>query len=246
MKVFLASTSVREQSLDLKNVLFFLESFYSLKNKKTIERISGHNKENFFLDSGAFTFMNGKGIEKEKLKKYVDRYCDFINKYDIKYFFELDIDAIYGYEYVKKIRNYIEKKTKKRCIPVWHKSRGLEEWVKLTKKYNYVAIGGIVIKEITKKDYKYFSKLIDIAHKNKCKVHGLGFTSTKELYKYHFDSVDSTNWLSGGRFATLQKFNGKYIESKNFKNKKLKHYLLIDEHNLKEWIKFQKYAYNKL
>ena len=70
----------------------------------------------------------------------------------------------------------------------------------------------------------------------------MGFTATKDLYKYHFDSVDSTNWLSGGRFGQLHIFNGKYIESKSFKNKRAKNYKKIDEHNLKEWIKFQKYA----
>ena len=29
--------------------------------------------------------------------EYLQRYIDFINKYDVKYFFELDIDAVVGY-----------------------------------------------------------------------------------------------------------------------------------------------------
>lgn len=107
--------------------------------------------------------------------------------------------------------------------------------------YDYVAIGGIVTKEITKDQYPFFTWFLSEAHKRCCKVHGLGFTATKELHKYHFDTVDSTNWLSGGRFGQLHTFNGRYIESKSYKNKRAV-YKAIDSHNLKEWVKFQKYA----
>lgn len=64
------------------------------------------------------------------------------------------------------MRAMLEKGTGKKCIPVWHKSRGLEEWRKLTKEYDYVAIGGIVTKEIKRKEYKYFSPMLSIAKEN--------------------------------------------------------------------------------
>lgn len=242
MKIFLASTSSRESMGNvLLDIPYILESFYTIRNEKTLKRILKYNKENFLLDSGAFTFMNNqKG--KINFEKYLDDYIAFINKYDIKYFFELDIDVVVGYEKVKEMRKRLERETGKKCIPVWHKTRGLQDFIKICKEYSYIAIGGIVIKEISKKEWVNFTKLIEIAHRNNCRIHGLGFTATKDLYKYHFDSVDSTNWLSGGRFGQLHIFNGKYIESKSFKNKRAKNYKKIDEHNLKEWIKFQKYA----
>ena len=241
MRVYLAATSSRESmSEELNNVHYILESFYTINNAKTLNRINKLNKENFLLDSGAFTFMNNyKG--KINWQEYIDKYADFIISNNIKYFFELDIDSIVGYSKVKEYTNYLETKVGRQCIPVWHKSRGIDNWKEITKKYKYVAIGGIVIKEIKPEDYKYFIELIKIAHKNNCKVHGLGFTVTRELKKYHFDSVDSTNWLSGGRFGQLHNFNGEYIESKSYKNKRAK-YKQIDSHNLKEWIKFQEYA----
>lgn len=244
MKVFLAATSSREAMGDeLLEIPYLLESFYSLQNGKTLKRIIKHNKENFLLDSGAFTFMSGTG--KADFDEYLTKYIDFINKYDIKYFFELDVDSVVGYDKVKEYRKRLEKETGKKCIPVWHKSRGKDEFLKMCDEYDYVAIGGIVTKEITKDQYPFFTWFLNEAHKRGCKVHGLGFTATKELHKYHFDTVDSTNWLSGGRFGQLHTFNGRYIESKSYKNKRAV-YKAIDSHNLKEWVKFQRYAEKNL
>lgn len=239
MKVFLAATSDKNFCIEeIKKIDYILESFYYMQNWQLpiIKKC-----KMFLLDSGAFTFMNNfKG--KINWEEYIDKYANFINKNNIKYFFELDIDSLVGYEKVKEYRKYLENKTQKKCIPVWHKNRGLEEWKKLTKEYSYVAIGGIVIKEITQTDYKYFKPLLKIAKENNCKVHGLGFTNLKTLGNYKFYSVDSTSWKSGGRFGQLHTFNGKYIESKSFKNKRAKDYKQIDKHNLEQWIKFQNYA----
>jgi hypothetical protein len=244
MKVFLAATSSREAMGDeLLEIPYLLESFYSLQNEKTLKRIIKHNKENFLLDSGAFTFMSGTG--KADFDEYLTKYINFINKYNIKYFFELDVDSVVGYDKVKEYRKRLEKETGKKCIPVWHKSRGKDEFLKMCDEYDYVAIGGIVTKEITKDQYPFFTWFLSEAHKRDCKVHGLGFTATKELHKYHFDTVDSTNWLSGGRFGQLHTFNGRYIESKSYKKKRAV-YKAIDSHNLKEWVKFQRYAEKKL
>lgn len=239
MRVFLAATSDKNFCIkEIKKIDYILESFYYIQDWQLpiIERC-----KMFLLDSGAFTFMNNfKG--KINWEEYIDKYANFINKNNIKHFFELDIDTLVGYKKVKEYRKYLEDKTQKKCIPVWHKSRGLEEWKKLTKEYDYVAIGGIVIKEIKQADYKYFLPLLEIAKKNKCKVHGLGFTNLKSLDKYKFYSVDSTSWKSGGRFGQLYIFNGNTLIQKSFNNKRIIDYKNADKFNLKEWVKFQKYA----
>lgn len=243
MKVFLAGYTSSEKYLknELNECLYLLGSFYTLKKNKDLERIKKINKKQFLLDSGAFTFMNSyKG--KVDWDKYIEEYANFINQYDIEYFFELDIDSIVGIKEVERLRKKLEILSERKCIPVWHKSRGLEYWKKMCKEYDYIAIGGIVINEIKKTDYKMFIPLLKIAKENNCKVHGLGFTVTRELNKYHFYSVDSTNWLSGARFGQLHKFNGKYIESKSFKNRRAKDYKKINKHNLGQWILFQNYA----
>jgi hypothetical protein len=193
----------------------------------------------FLLDSGAFTFMNGK--KSNNFDDYLTKYIHFINKYDIKYFFELDVDSVVGYEKVKQLRNRLERETGKRCIPVWHKSRGKEEFLKMCDEYDYVAIGGIVTKEIKKEEYPFFKWFITEAHKRKCKIHGLGFTALDDLKKYHFDSVDSTSWKSGGRFGQLHRFTNNTIKTITQKSKRAV-YKKIDENNFNEWVKFQKYA----
>ena len=242
MRVFLAGVSSRTSYDVINEIPFVLESFYGLKGNKTLEFIARHDKENFLLDSGAFTFMSNTGKGNIDWKDYIDRYIDFINKYNIKYFFELDIDVIVGYENVKKIRKYIEAKTQKKCIPVWHKARGKEEFIKLCEEYDYVAIGGIVTKEITSKEYKYFTWFINEAHKRGTKIHGLGFTNLKDLKKYPFDSVDSTSWASGSRFGAMYVFDGQEMTSRTFDNKRVKNGKKLNIHNTKEWIKFQRYA----
>ena len=60
MKVFLASTSSRENmgEKELTKIPYILESFFTIKNEKTLNRIIKIDKEKCLLDSGAFTFMN--------------------------------------------------------------------------------------------------------------------------------------------------------------------------------------------
>ena len=238
MKIFIAGTSVSEEVLKEHKIDYILESFYAIKEWQ-IPYIKGCKM--FLLDSGAFTFMNThKG--KIDFNQYLKDYINFINKYDIKYFFELDIDSIVGHEKVKEMRATLEKGTGKKCIPVWHKSRGLDEWRKLTKEYDYVAIGGIVTKEIKPKEYKYIKPLLDIAKENECKVHGLGFTKLKALGRYHFYSVDSTSWLSGGRFGTLYMFQDGTLKAIRYEDRRIRNYMESHHHNIEEWLKFQKYA----
>ena len=242
MKVFLAGAYTREKAFIGKNIDYMLESFFYVLPWQ-IERIP--NMKMFLLDSGAFTFMNGTG--NANFDEYLTRYINFINKYDIKYFFELDVDSIIGYEKVKQLRKRLENETGKKCIPVWHKSRGKEEYLKMCEEYDYVAIGGIVTKEITREQYPFFPWFINEAHKRGCKIHGLGFTDTNLLRKYHFDSVDSTAWLSGSRFGHVYYFDNGVMKNKTPpKGKKTVHYKLIDEQNVNEWLKYQRYAENNL
>ena len=239
MRICLAGTGTSESLIKENTPPFVLESFYYFREW---QKYLVKNCEFFVLDSGAFTFMNNTKIN-INWKEYVDKYAEFIRENDIKYFFELDIDVIIGYEEVKKLTKYLEEKAGRKCIPVWHKSRGLDEWYRLVKEYDYVAIGGIVTNEIPRQEYKYFPQLIKIAHQNNCKVHGLGFTSMKWLKKCHFDSVDSTSWLSGGRFGQLHIFRNGNMKQVSYKDKRaINRNKEIDSFNLKEWIKFQNYA----
>lgn len=246
MRIFLAGTYSETKHIDiLKESPYLLESFYYVKDWQTdIFR----NCKDFLLDSGAFTFM-GRSNKELDWDQYIERYADFINKYDIKHFFELDIDKIVGYEQVKIFRKKLESLTGKRSIPVWHKSRGYDEYLKLCDKYDYVAIGGIAIKDIKRSEYKYFPKMLNDAHRLRCRVHGLGFTNVSLLPYFHFDSVDSTRW-NCARFGRLEYFNGTTIKAIDRRKDGMK--LVgrknpdILRFNLEQWIKFQKYADSNL
>ena len=247
MKLYLAGSNGREKLIEnnLKELqekkykVNILESFYYIDD--TIIKFIPYF-DNFLLDSGAYTFMANSKNKDINWDEYVEKYAKFINDYDIKLFFELDIDKLVGLKEVERLRNKLEALTKKQCIPVWHKSRGLDYYKKMCKNYDYIAIGGIVVKEITSKEYKYFTPLLKIAKKNNCKVHGLGFTNLKGLIKYHFYSVDSTAWTTGNRFGAIYKFNGKTLQKykkpqgMRVKNKETAF------NNFIEWIKFSNYA----
>ena len=207
-KIFLAATShVKSPIVGILQPHYILESYMDLKSDTKVTQsyiqwcLSG---EEFLLDSGAFTFMNKKIKETSKteeeiltdLEPYIQGYINFINKYDIKLFFELDIDCMISYDKVKEIRKNIESQTNKKCIPVWHKSRGKEEFIKMCDEYEYVAIGGIASREIKKKEWPLLWELCDIAHSKNCKVHGLGFLPLDVLNNGEcpFDTVDGTSW----------------------------------------------------
>lgn len=236
MRVYLAGSG----DISIKTGFFDyyrLESFYYITKK---DEPLIHKYKGFLLDSGAFTFMNNSKTNID-WDEYVERYADFINRHDIKHFFELDIDILVGINEVERLRAKLEKLTNKKSIPVWHKFRGKDYWLKMVKDYDYVAIGGIVTREIKPSEYKYFTWLLNEAKKENCKVHGLGFTNLKGLTKYPFYSVDSTSWLSGNRFGAVYYFDGKTIKKQNKQKGQRVKSIETSRNNFYEWVKFSKY-----
>ncbi len=239
MKIFLVGNG---HNLWVKDNFFsfnFLSSFFYMTSN---EARYIHRYNNFLLDSGAFTFMNNLKGGTVNWDDYIERYAAFINEYNVKYFFELDIDVIVGIKEVERLRNKLELLTNKKCIPVWHKSRGKQYWLDMVKSYDYVAIGGIVTREIKPKEYPYFTWFLNEAKKENCKVHGLGFTNPTRLRKYPFYSVDSTSWVSGNRFGSVSYFNGETIVTRYKKQGQRVKTNEVAKHNFYEWIKFAEYA----
>lgn len=207
------------------------------------EQVIIPNCGDFMLDSGAFSFMTSAKGKKVDWEEYARKYAAFVVKNGIQKYFEIDIDARVGYEKVKELRRRVEAATGRPCIPVWHKSRGFDEYLRLCDQYDYVAIGGIVSGEIKRNEYRAFPRLIQEAHKRGAKVHGLGFTSLDGLRKYHFDSVDSSSWSAGNRFGMLFEFNGKTMVQHDRKDgTKIADHQKLSLHNFTEWVKFQRYA----
>lgn len=232
-----------EEIFPLERRIFILESFYYVQDWM-IPYIGKY--WNFLLDSGAFTFMENASKARIDWNEYVERYAAFINEHNIELFFELDIDSVVGLKEVERLREKQESLTKKKCIPVWHRSRGKDYWFELIKSYSYVAVGGIVSGEIKRTEFSIFTHLLKAARDHDCKVHGLGFTNIRTLNKYPFYSVDSTAWIYGNRSGFVYRFNGKTIEKVYVPaNMKLKSREAAI-HNFQEWIKFQRFAEKNL
>lgn len=247
MRIFLADTNLRKCYCVEQQKLcrpYTLESFYY--SDKATEEVLIPYSQDFMLDSGAFTFMQGRHDGRIAWEEYTDQYADFVKRNKIQKYFELDIDSVIGYENVKILRNRLHKYVGWQSIPVWHTGRGTDEFIRMSQEFPYVAIGGLVgtgKSEYARKYWNAFPWFIKTAHDNGAKIHALGFTSLDGLTRYHFDSVDSTAWTTGNRFGFIYKFNGKTIEKIDCpKGKRLADSRLVALINYTEWIKFQQYA----
>lgn len=247
VKVYLAcgKTGIWEKYSKEINVL---QSYHYIK---TGNYNKGHfsKYKDFILDSGIFTYLNGKDHSNVDWEKYAQEYGVFVKTNQIKNYVSLDIDMAVGLPEVERIRNKLEVAVGWKSIPVWHKSRGYDKWLEICRDYDYVCFGGFITDGISKSKYKYLTKFLSDAATQKCNVHGLGFTDTKHTNKYKFYSVDSSSWTTAARFARINVFTGSGMRSvdKNVWNKSNKTYTVKDtdkllEFSLTEWMKYARYA----
>lgn len=232
-------TIVKEKPYTLDSY-YYIDSF----NEKYLNTF-----KDFMMDSGAFTFMVKAGTKNIDWIDYTEKYGKYVRTHGIKKFYEMDIDPLVGYGKVKELRERLEFTAGAQCIPVRHKTRGTEEYIKMCEDYPYIALGGVVISgrnSDEKKRYeRMFPWLIKTAHQNNAKIHALGYTSMEGLKKYHFDSVDSTAWTTGNRFGTFYKFTGntmKTIKTPEGKRISIEGAKKVAQNNYIEWVKFQKWA----
>ena len=225
--------------------VYLLQTFYDMRKMQSCDvlRMLGSCKE-FLLDSGAFTFMNsGKKVH---WKTYVDEYIEFINKYDVQQFFELDLYTLsnVGIEKTIKMRKYIEYHTGKKSIPVFHACMGLQMYRELCEEYDYIGIGASGLTEECRwtKNKKLLKQMVSIANSYGTRVHGLGYTRLSNINRTEipFYSVDSSAWI-GSRFnAKYDVKCGMLVQSKATKQgERLKNWKQLDLHNLSEWRKIQ-------
>jgi len=221
---------------------YILESYYYCRKNKILPQLLPHFG-GFLLDSGAFSFMFGAG--QVDWNKYVDEYAKWVVAHDVKLFLELDVDAIVGLKKVEELRDRLHQRTGKASIPVWHISRGKDYYLRMCEEYKYIAFGGLMSDGVSRQKLeKSFPWFLNEAHKRGTKVHGLGYTSIAGLHKYHFDSVDSTAWLSGNRGGFLYVFNPKTGGMDKIEKQAGQRLKGTDaaQWNFNEWLKFQKYA----
>lgn len=161
------------------------------------QRITELNDIRLIIDSGAFTAWNtGKKIE-------LDDYCKFLDKIqDLHPFKAVQLDVFGDPE--KSYKNFLIMKDRGYDVmPVFTRGESLERLEELYKHTDYIMFGGIVIGGKNKNYAKWFLE------RNKGrKCHWLGFVKMDFIKKYKPESVDSSSWLSGGRFGNLGLYAG--------------------------------------
>lgn len=248
MELYLGGSYTEFERKCLKDCgcLFLLNTYYDMRTwrQEKVTQLISTPQISFMLDSGAFTFMNsGKKVH---WKSYVNGYIDFINKYDIDRFIELDLYGVLGVETTEKIRRYIEHYTGKKPIPVYHGTMPVSYFRMLCQNYPYVAISATGTIESSKwtKNKKALKQVIRIGHSYGTKLHGLGYTRMSNLNKVEisFDSVDSSSWLSGGRFGTWYFIKHGNICQKSMRGEGMCAKVL-NENNCRVWVEKQKELY---
>lgn len=245
MKIYLAVTNIKYVE-DLVPGSDILAAYpYMKDNTPLIERLP--TLRNFILDSGVFTMINsGKKFD---LDKYVEEYADFIKRYNIKQYVELDVDQIIGVEKTRKLRDRLEAKVGWRSIPVWHTIRGKESFIQDCKDYDYIALGYFLTEGLkTKVTEKYAKAFINKAHELGCRIHGLGFTKGELLKKLPFDSVDSSSWSASRRYGCTFKFDPQQgvIKFLPRHEGRMKEAMALGRPAFIEWKKYQDYAYHNM
>lgn len=221
-------------------MLWNLMSFYYLKNQYDIACLIRDNSREILIDSGAHSFQKGKKVD---WVNYTKQYADFIEKFDrenVLGYFEMDVDNVIGYEKVLELRKILESVSNK-IIPVWHKNRGIDEFMKMCEDYQGKIIGITGFKNEDIKDEQYVS-FLKYAKKYECKVHCLGMTRKKILDKVPFDFVDSSSWKQQAIYGRMNHKDKVVKVSKKF-SKENRSILFLN--NYKGGIEMQKHYYNK-
>lgn len=255
MKIFLsalenAHSFKHEGSREIADVLierkvkmyWNLVSYYYVRGarERLAERIRD-NSELLLVDSGAHSFQFGKKVD---WTEYTKEYAQWIAGFDrpnVLGYFEMDIENIIGYDNVLKLRAILESVSDK-IIPVWHPTRGINDYEEMCKKYEgkIVAIGGFRGTDI--KDEQFLS-FVKVARKYGCKVHCLGMTRAKVLDKVPFDFTDSSAWLMSATFGRIG--SGNFDRGKVSHAYSKQHRIAVLTEGYKQGVKMQQHYYRR-
>ena len=183
------------------------------------------------------------------MNSYLIEYGTYVKEHNIKNYVELDVDQIVGVNETRKLRDKLESFVGYPSILVWHSIRGKEAFIRDAKDYNYMALGFFLTEGLPASlTDKYAGAFVDIAHKNNCRIHGLGYTKFGMLEKIPFDSVDSSKLSSSYRYGYLHHFDIKKrrVVYTRPEGMRMKNSMALVRPSFIEWRKYQDWALNNL
>lgn len=170
-----------------------------------------HEFSRLFLDCGAYTaWTKGVTIDIQKYCDYLKENLDGCTEYP-----QLDVKG--DFQKTKDNLAYMEAQGL-HPMPVFHMTNMPIEYFKelVDKGYKRIAIGAVAGEKGTRsvmnelKFQTIFNYIIDRNTKQvKVKLHAFGVTGLATLLKYPFWSADSTSWLGGAKFGSINWFNQK-------------------------------------
>lgn len=153
-------------------------------------------KIDLFLDSGAFSAFT------QDVKIDINEYIAFIRRYEKHLSVYANLDVI-GDAKGTFLNQKIMEQAGLKPLPCFHYGEPIKYLEYYIKRYDYIALGGIVPVHSSQLYYwldDLFSKYIcDSSGAPKVKVHGFGLSSHKLMVRYPWYSVDSTSWVIASR-----------------------------------------------
>ncbi len=159
------------------------------------------NRAIFLLDSGAYSIRTkGGAIDIEKYAAFVHE-----NRHLFKGgVFNLDdiVDPVKSYENWVLLRSLGVD-----TIPVYHHREDIHWLYKYLDQCDYIGIGAIANLSTTASvpglDFLWREHLTDAQGQPRCRVHGLGLTSTNVMLRYSWFSVDSSSAVKQAAFGGI-------------------------------------------
>lgn len=201
---YMELTEIWDRCPDLR-VPYGLYSMFKYSDRSW--RLCCRHVDKILVDSGAYSFQRGTKRGNLSFDQYVERYITFVRRNTrspkITGFFEVDTDITIGVEAVNDIRKDLNKISDK-IIPVWHKTRSIDDFYRLCEEYKgrRIAITG----RASDCEVGQYNLFINAAHKYGCKFHILGCTDfrlIKGLNLGLYDSVDSGSWRQTACFGSM-------------------------------------------
>jgi hypothetical protein len=206
MKLFFAGseTPLFHDILKQQGADYCLKSAWSLGYKKNPRQ---SDFKQMIIDSGGYT-ARVKGINIP-----VQQYIDYINRYNVKLAFNLDTSDPTQTE---KNLNQLRAQTKAKIIDIYHYSDYCDSSLRdkvlqraMSDNDALMAVGGVAGVNTNRDVLTSFLDYVFSHTRGDVRVHGLGMTNAPMLQRYPYYSVDSTAWLSPGKYGSTKRLKDK-------------------------------------
>jgi hypothetical protein len=224
-----ASPGDAQQVLDAGLNEILVSYHYLRKRKKVFQEqileVLYERNGLFMTDSGGFSFLQAlkKGGTSDEIYTeeywlpYIEEYVAWLDE-NSKYIFcaaNMDLDILVGREVVDKWNyKYFKPLEKKMQIiyivqrdwdKVYNDYSGIKRLRQYCNEHDYVGTNQ-TMKESS-------SKIISIAKTTNTRIHGFAWTALTMIMHQPLFSVDSSSWLSGQRYGTTYRYDGKNMRA---------------------------------